>query len=176
MHEIRNNINLPSKNAMNEPSSLVRRGADCFFYAAQCIFLLTAVLKLYSVLAGGLIFQALDPVIGVPIGSLLVLAALVEIAAAIGLGLMDSLFLKSATLCWVTALFGAYRLMLLRSDRACLCLGTIGDSLGISEKTISFVTGATLIILLAGSVMLLWLSIRANRGGNHVKTVPAPDL
>lgn len=126
-------------------------GVLAFIRSAQAILLLTAIVKLVTVMTGGELLHNADPVLLVPLGWVLTLSAAGE-GLVVGLTLLAKEVRDRLT--WVGIAccgFGGYRiaLQLFPASRPCPCLDDLSHWMGISDHTAQrLVTGLFLYLLL----------------------------
>jgi hypothetical protein len=130
-----------------------------FRFACGCALLVLAITmtaKVYEVVRWPPYMTAKDPVLAIPTGLALGLAALGE--AAVGLLLLTriSARIKSIAIGWLCALFITYRTILHvnQPGTPCKCLGSFLDKLGLSPDAVAAVGAASILMLLVCAVVI----------------------
>jgi len=111
---------------------------DIWFLRTSIVALaVTGLLKALSVVAGGGILFAPDPVLGIPFRWLMLGGAVTELAIAGLLSMKVSYTWKLLVIFWLGACFCMYHLVLLIMDPAalCPCLGTLYGKFGVSPSS-----------------------------------------
>jgi len=125
---------------------------------ALFVLAITMTAKVYEVVRWAPYMSAKDPVLPVPTGLALGMAALCE--AAVGLLLLTqvSARIKSIALGWLCALFITYRAVLHVNapGKSCGCLGSFLDKLGLSPGAVETVGFASLLLLLV-CALVIWV-------------------
>ena len=130
-----------------------------FRLACGCALLVLAITmtaKVYEVVRWAPYMAAKDPVLPMPTGLALGMAALCE--AAVGLLLLThvSARIKSIAIGWLCALFITYRAVLHvnQPGKPCGCMGSFLDKLGLSPGAVEAVGAASLLLLLLSAVVI----------------------
>jgi hypothetical protein len=134
-----------------------------YIHSSAGVLALLATGKIINVIEGPRSLLEKDPLFGLPYGRLLLLAAILELAAA----LLCWIKIKSEALCvtvllTLASMLFAYRLGLwaVNWKQPCSCLGALTGGLGISVATADLVSKTILFGLIGGGYYLLWQSRR----------------
>ena len=122
------------------------------------ILIITGLAKIAAVTGEGMIFNHLDPVFGIAISKLLVVAGIIELAIGIILCISKSMIVKAFLTAWLSALLLLYRmgLWMIGWRSPCSCLGNITDAIHISPNTADNIMKSVLAYLLIGSYGILF--------------------
>jgi hypothetical protein len=146
--------------------------------SAQVILLLTAAAKLVTLLLGGGILQASDPLLGIPTGWVLGGAAAVELGAAVAAWRLRDKQTSCLLITMLGGQFVAYRAALAMGgfSRGCPCLGRLGEWLPISAQALDRLLWFAAFWLLLGGAMSLWAASRRTPARALGQAGPAAGL
>ena len=131
----------------------------------RCVFFTTAFAKIMSALGDAGILHGPDPIFGLEIRTVLLVAASIEsIVALVCLRGMRST-LQVGLVLWLSNTFVLYRvgLWIVKYDKPCPCLGTMTDALHISPQAADLAMKILLAYLLIGSYGILFWQWRQGR-------------
>jgi hypothetical protein len=125
-----------------------------FLYSSQCILLVTAGAKLYSVTGTDRIFQLSDPVLGVQYRTLMIAVALAELIVVLGIACLRNRQIAVVLPGWIGGNFLLYRMMFHASGggRTCPCLGTLTTKLPVPPELITSILFGMAVFLFLGSI------------------------
>lgn len=141
------------------------RWSKWFVLSAGGILLVTGLAKVTSAFGTAQVLQIADPIVGISLGHLMLLAGILELAVA-GVCLFTSKQnLGLGLTAWLATCFLAYRAGLWYMDwqKPCNCLGNLTDVLHIPPHAADVAMKIVLAYLLAGSygsLLCLWKSNR----------------
>ena len=134
--------------------------AKCYLKTIVILLVFTATAKLYSVFGHdhAKVLLMTDPLFGMHFWSLLILAAMLELAVASICVLVNSYLLRAFSVAWLASMFLLYRIGLhtMRWQKPCPCLGNFSDALHISPTTADYAMKIVLAYLLIGSYVILF--------------------
>jgi hypothetical protein len=135
---------------------------SAFLISAGVLLALTGAVKLWSAAGAQKVLDLPDPLFGLPLRQVYVLAGLLEVFVAEYLLLGKSGIYRLWLLWGLAALFVIYRagLAYLHPGKPCSCLGRASEWLHLSEKTLDGIAKLILAYMMAGSVFFLvrhWL-------------------
>ncbi|MCW5555320.1 MAG: hypothetical protein KIS67_24560 [Verrucomicrobiae bacterium] len=121
--------------------------------------MLTGAAKLWSALGTSKFLAAVDPILGIKFGQLLLAVGLAEIAVALVCCLSKRQTLALGLVAWLATNFLVYRVGLWWMDwkRPCGCLGNLTDALHLSPQAAENIMKVLLAYLLIGSYgLVIW--------------------
>ncbi len=126
-------------------------------WSVAFILTITASLKLISLGGTTPIMAQADAVLGVSNRSVLLGAALIELAVAVFLILDCRTELRCYLTAWLASVFAVYRIALswVAPANPCPCLGSLVERLPVSPDTLDLLLKLVIGYLLAGSIFLL---------------------
>lgn len=134
-----------------------------FIWFAIAVLVVTSIAKFVS--SGGTvrILDQPDPLLKIKYRHLFLGTAVLELAVAGVLVFSRATILRLGLIAWLATNFLIYRLGLwwLNAPKACGCLGTVTDALGIPPKTADTIMQVLLTLLLVGSYSLLFKEWRS---------------
>lgn len=149
--------------------NMQKRVVRLFLCSAAVVLLTTALAKALSALGDARILQGPDPIFGMDIRTVLLVAATLEsFVAWVCLRAMRP-SLQVGLVLWLSTAFLLYRagLWMVGYDRPCNCLGTLTDALGISPEAADLAAKLVLAYLFIGSCAArFWLRGQPS-GGSH---------
>lgn len=137
-----------------------------FALSSGLVLLITAAAKLISSAGHQKVLLEIDPVVGLPVGRLIVIVGLAELLIAIACLFDKGAWMSITLLGWLSTNFLAYRiaLALTAHHKSCNCLGNITDALHVSPQTADTAMKIVLGYLLVGSyASWLWLRRQDSR-------------
>ena len=147
------------------PGGKAARWSKWFVLSAGGILLVTGLAKAASAFGTAKVLQTADPIVGISLGHLMLLAGILELAVA-GVCLFTSKQnLGLGLTAWMATGFLVYRAGLWYMDwqKPCSCLGNLTDVLHIPPHAADVAMKIVLAYLLAGSyggLLCLWKSNR----------------
>jgi hypothetical protein len=136
------------------------RLARFFIYSSAVILLLTAGAKFIGSAGHEKILMERDPIIGISIRNLILIAASTELAVAVVCFYDKEIWIPVTLIAWLSTNLLGYRIIraLIGYKKPCSCLGNLTDALHISPETADTVMKIILTYLLIGSyATLFWL-------------------
>ncbi len=131
-----------------------------FLYSAGALLLLSGAAKLFSARnPSELIWLNPDPVFRIPFRTLFWLAGGFEVFSALLCFALRSVSLRAMLVAFLATNFVIYRIgmVLVHYHKPCPCLGSLGESLHMSDNAADILMKLTLGYLLAGSYAILFL-------------------
>lgn len=135
------------------------RFAKLYLYSITVILLSTAAAKVLTLIIGGQILAAVDPLWELKNGWVMALAAFVELSTAIVLWRKKDPWLAGVAGIVLGAEFLTYRVIFANGgfSHGCPCLGRIGDWLPVTEQHLSATLWWLAIWLFAGGIVVAWM-------------------
>jgi hypothetical protein len=136
------------------------RLARFFIYSSAAILLLTAGAKFIGSAGHEKILMERDPIIGVSVRNLILVAASAELAIAAVCFYSKDIWMPVTLIAWLSTNLLGYRVIrvLIGYKKPCSCLGNFTDALHISPKAADTAMKTILAYLLIGSyASLFWL-------------------
>jgi hypothetical protein len=139
------------------PQGTLGTGEALFRRSAIIVLFITAAAKLLSATGQAALLEFPDPLIGLTNRHVLLLVGSVELAVAAGLISALGPRNKYLLLAWLSANFLLYRVGFhsVSPGKPCPCLGTLTESLPLSQGTVDVLLWSAVIYLLLGSVLIL---------------------
>jgi hypothetical protein len=136
------------------------RLARFFIYSSAVILLITAGAKFMGSAGHKKILMERDPIIGISIRNLILVAASIELAVAVICFYTKEILMSAMLIAWLSTNLLGYRIILalISYKKPCSCLGNLTDALHITPQTAD--TGMKIILayLLLGSyTTLFWI-------------------
>jgi hypothetical protein len=131
-----------------------------FCFGAGAILALTGIAKVLSGLGHTQVLSAIDPVLGLRFGDLLIAVGVLELLIATFCFCSKSSYLAPVLVAWLATNILVYRLGLwvMGWHRPCSCLGTLTDAIHLPPQLADNVMKGVLAYLLIGSYgSLFWL-------------------
>ncbi len=133
------------------------RSNEWFFNVSVVMLVVTALAKLYSAAGSARILQVRDPLLHLGYRPVMILAALLEITAAVFLFRSRSESRRSLVLFWLSANFIWYHVGVhLLGVHFCPCLGQLSDSLPLPKGLADVILPVLLLYWFLGSFESLW--------------------
>lgn len=133
--------------------------AAWFILTAGVILAVTGAAKIWSALGTSKFLAAVDPILGLKFGQLLLAVGLAEIAVALVCCFSRRQTLALGLIAWLATNFLVYRVGLWWMDwkRPCGCLGNLTDALHLSPQAAENIMKVLLAYLLIGSCgLVIW--------------------
>jgi hypothetical protein len=133
--------------------------AAWFILTAGVILAITGGAKIWSALGTSKFLAAVDPILGLKFGQLLLAVGLAEIAVALVCCFSRRQTLALGLIAWLATNFLVYRVGLWWMDwkRPCGCLGNLTDALHLSPQAAENIMKVLLAYLLIGSYgLVVW--------------------
>lgn len=136
-----------------------------FVFSAGCIFLVTGLAKIISTFGKAGILEIPDPVLGITVRHLMLLAGLVELGISFTTIVPTLQRLTLYLTAWMATLFLFYRigLRLVHWHGGCPCLGHVTDALHISPATAGLLAKGLFAYLFVGSYTTIGLLFMQTR-------------
>jgi hypothetical protein len=130
-----------------------------FVWFSSAVLLFTALAKLFSAAHPVPVLLLSDPVFSFASRlTIFRIAACVELLTILAFLLTSSYVIRLTLIAWLSSLFLVYHLGLFLIhpyQRYCPCLGTIGQALGLSDRTVSGLTFLLALVMLLGAASIL---------------------
>lgn len=144
---------------MNNETRRVDGICNCAFLSAAVILAITGIAKVWSAFGSAKSLAAVDPVIGIRFGQLMLLVGLVEIGIALVCFFGKRRNVALGLVAWISTNFVVYRVGLWWMDwhHPCNCMGNLTDALHITPHVADHIMKVVLAYLLISSYgVLLW--------------------
>ncbi len=128
-----------------------------FIRSAGGFLLITGLAKIVSFFGRALVLEIRDPLIGLPLGSVILIVGLIELALACFCLSSKRLGVCAGMVAWLATNFIIYRLGLwfIGWQKPCACLGSLTDVLHISPGTADNIMKAVLTFLFVGAYSVI---------------------
>jgi hypothetical protein len=141
--------------------NFLRPGAVMFLQIACVVLCLSGFAKVWSAIGASIIPTQTEPIGGVRIDRLLLIAAVLEFSV-VALCIFRSVIVGLLAVAWLSLVILAYRIALwwVGWEKPCGCLGNLTDALHMSPQLADNIMKGVLAFMLLGSVSLLILHWR----------------
>jgi hypothetical protein len=148
---------------------MIEKLARCYLSSAGVILFVTGVAKLASSGGSARALQTIDPIIGLPFGTLFFVVGVLELVNSHYILKWAEVLPRAMLVAWISTCFLVYRIGLVWVGwhKPCGCLGTFTEALHMSPQTADTIMKFVLGYLLAGSYACLLACWRKGAGAGH---------